>query len=372
MKQTGSQIVEALLHPQSLGTLTALDWDLLVRQGRRANLLARLAHLLADSGQIAQVPKAPRAHLQSALLVAKRQEVSVRWEVENITREVADAGAPVVLLKGAAYVMANLPVGRGRLFSDIDILVPKALIGHVEAELMIHGWQGTNLDEYDQRYYRRWMHEIPPMQHVRRGTSIDVHHTILPETARVKVNTEALFEAIIPVGGIDGAFVLQPVDMFLHSATHLFHEGEFDNGLRDLFDLDSLLRHFSVDPQFWSALVPRAQVLRLTRPLYYALRYTGSILSTPIPIEVVRAASLGAPRKPIVQIMDACFSRVFRPMHDSCKTRGTWLARVSLYIRSHWIRMPLHLLAYHLGRKALLRPKSAADEKAIADAPAKA
>jgi hypothetical protein len=33
--------------------------------------------------------------------------------------------------------------------------------------------------------------------------------------------------------------------MVLHSATHLFYDGELNHGLRDLVDLDDLLRHFS-------------------------------------------------------------------------------------------------------------------------------
>ena len=41
-----------------------------------------------------------------------------------------------------------------------------------------------------------------------------------------------------------GFAVLAPEDMVLHSATHLFNEGEFDRGLRDLNDLDLLLREF--------------------------------------------------------------------------------------------------------------------------------
>lgn len=355
-------IVRVLVQPRLLDGLTALDWDLLVRQARRSNLLARLAWQIDSTGTLTTVPPAPRAHLQSALLVAMRQQVVVQAEVHHIVSELSATDTQVILLKGAAYVMAGLPVSHGRLFSDIDILVPKESIGEVESELMIHGWQGTKLDEYDQRYYRRWMHEIPPMQHVRRGTSIDVHHTILPETARVKVNTGALFESVVPVPGTNNAYILQPIDMFLHSAAHLFHEGEFDNGLRDLFDLDSLLRHFSTEVGFWTCLVPRAQHLGLRRPLYYALRYTSSILSTPIPAEVMDAARLGGPSNAVRWLMDACFARVLRPLHASCSTRGTWLARAGLYARSHWIRMPMALLVYHLAHKALIRPKQAIAE----------
>ncbi len=89
------------------------------------------------------------------------------------------------MLKGAAYLVADLPSSAGRLFSDVDILVPKPRLPEVESHLTMHGWMTTHHSGYDQRYYRERMHELPPMEHVHRGTTIDVHHTILPETRGV-------------------------------------------------------------------------------------------------------------------------------------------------------------------------------------------
>lgn len=362
-------IVTALLTPQSLGRLSALEWDLLIRQGRSANLLAPLAHKLTRDGLIDAVPLAPRHHLTSALQMATRQEIALRWEVECIGQALMDAEVKVVLLKGAAYVMAGLAAAHGRTFSDVDIIVPKSRLGRTESELMIHGWQGSHHDAYDQRYYRRWMHEIPPMRHVRRGTTIDVHHTILPETARLKVNTTALLEAVVALPGHTNLYVLQPADMLLHSATHLFHEGDFEKGLRDLFDLDSMFRQFGDMHGFWKDLVPRAVALGLTRPLYYALRYTTLMLDTPVPQHVLDVAQIGKPPALVARLMDVCYLRALRPVHDSTSSRGTWPARFALYVRSHWIRMPFHLLAYHLGRKAFIKPNSHDDEdKSVADA----
>jgi hypothetical protein len=323
-------------------------------------------------GSMDAVPPAPRHHLTSALQVATRQEIALRWEVECIRQALRDAGVKVVLLKGAAYVMAGLAAAHGRTFSDVDIIVPKAKLGRTESELMIHGWQGSHHDAYDQRYYRRWMHEIPPMRHVRRGTTIDVHHTILPETARVKVNATALLEAVLALPGQVDLYVLQPADMLLHSATHLFHEGDFEKGLRDLFDLDSLLRQFGDRPGFWEQLVPRAATLGLTRPLYYALRYTTLMLHTPVPPHVLEGAEIGKPPALVAGVMDTCYVRALRPVHASTHSPGTWAARFALYVRSHWIRMPFHLLAYHLGRKALVRPKLHDEEKPLVNADLKA
>ena len=52
--------------------------------------------------------------------------------------------------------------------------------GAAEAALMLDGWASGHRSAYDQRYYRTWMHELPPMQHIQRGTVLDVHHAIAP------------------------------------------------------------------------------------------------------------------------------------------------------------------------------------------------
>ncbi len=47
-------------------------------------------------------------------------------------------------------------------------------------------------DPYDDLYYRQWMHELPPLVHGERGRMVDVHHTILPLTARPTPDAQAL------------------------------------------------------------------------------------------------------------------------------------------------------------------------------------
>jgi len=347
-------LTELLLKPELVSELSAVQWDVVVRQGRRANLLASLESRLDKKGLLSAVPDAPRMHFISAQRMVARQEVAMRWEVECIKTALATEGCKITLLKGAAYLIAGFPAAQGRVFSDVDIIVPKSRLSATESALMINGWEGEHHDEYDQRYYRQWMHEIPPMRHVRRGAVIDVHHTILPETARITVDGAALLDEVVPVSGHEKLYVFQPIDMLLHSATHLFHEGELENGLRDLFDLDSLMRHFGQNEEFWLSLVPRAISLGLTRPLYYAIRYTTLLLGTPVPAYVVSAAKVGKPLALVSASMDFCYRRALRPHHVTANLAGAGLARWFLYLRSHWIRMPLHLLAYHLTRKSLL------------------
>jgi hypothetical protein len=352
--KTRPLLVRALAQPCELEALAPSEWDLLVRQAAHANMLATLYYLCEESGVLQRVPARPREHLDWARMLAERHRRAVLAEVRQIHHALCELGLPLILLKGAAYTLAGLPAAAGRLFSDIDILVPEDRLSEVEAALMLAGWRNTHHDAYDQRYYREWMHELPPMQHLRRETVIDVHHAILPRTAAEKPDPVLLRSATVEIGP-DHLRALAPTDMVLHSAVHLFSDGEFAHGLRDLFDLHRLLGDFGSDPHFWEALVPRAETLQLQRYLYYALRYTQEVFGTPVPAATLAATQVFAPALPAV--MDALFHSVFRSCHPSCHRWFDDLAAFALYVRGNWLRMPPWRLARHLLRKAFLSPK---------------
>jgi hypothetical protein len=338
--------------PYVSSRLSLVEWDTLIRQARRAGLLARLHTVLATHRQLDMIPLEARWHFVAATTLTDKQQIAVRWEVEQIADALSRLAIPLIVLKGAAYVIAGLPAAQGRLFSDIDILVPRDQLAMVEAELMLAGWQPSGLSDYDQRYYRRWMHEIPPMQHVKRSTVIDVHHAILPDTARYHPDSAKLRSRAILVNGMHNVFVLSAEDMLLHSATHLFHDGELPHGLRDLTDLDLLFQHFSAVPGFWSRLHERAEELDLTRPLFHAQRYVQHFLGTPIPADFVRSLAPTAPGYTTQIVLDAIFQRALSPAHMSCADALTPLARKAAFIRAHWLRMPMRLLLPHLFHKA--------------------
>jgi hypothetical protein len=347
-------LIRVLRDPGIVQGLDGAGWDLLLRQADAANLDACLLVLLEDAGLLDTVPAAPRAHLEWTRAGAAGHAQAARYEVRQIARALDGLGLPLILLKGAAYALAGLDAGRGRLFSDIDILVPKARLPEVEAALMMHGWISTHHDAYDQRYYRQWMHELPPMQHARRGNSIDVHHAILPETAPVRPDPDKLRAAARPIAGEPGLATLAPADMVLHSAVHLFFDGEFDKGLRDLVDMHRLLTEFGAQPGFWEALPARARELELGRPLFYALRYCPRLLGTVVPAAVHAAMAWAAPNPALLWLMDRLFGRALLPLHASCADAWSDVAHFALYVRGNWLRMPPLLLARHLFHKAFI------------------
>lgn len=349
-------LVRALRMPGEVRRFSLHQWDVLVRQARQAGLLARLHDRFVQTDVLDVVPQPARWHFEAAATLAGKQQLALRWEVVQLRAALQGLGCPLVVMKGAAYVMAGQSAARGRLFNDIDILLPKGQLNRAEAALMLAGWHATGLSSYDERYYRRWMHEIPPMQHIHRATVIDVHHAILPETARHFPDPRKLLSRIVAVADMPGVYVLSVEDRILHSATHLFHDGELPHGLRDLTDLDLLLREASAQPGFWTRLLTRADELRLGRPLFYALRYAEHFLDTPVPADFREALRQAGPNAALLELMDAIFSRALAPVHASCDDALSPLARRAAYVRAHWLRMPPHLLIPHLVHKAFISP----------------
>lgn len=341
--------------PEQQPRLTLSDWETILGQARQAGLLGRLARHYADRHWLAAVPEQPRRYLEGAMRLVDRQHQEVQWEVHCIRRALTHVGTPIVMLKGAAYFVAGLPPRHGRLFSDIDIMVTRERLPEVEGALFRAGWISEERDPYNERYYREWMHEIPPMKHVQRGTVIDVHHTITPPTSRFKIDGAQLLTHIVAIDDRGDLFVLAPVDMVLHSAVHLFQEGEFSHGLRDLLDINDLLLHFSKAPGFWSALFARAKELGLGEPLFHALHHTERLFGTGTPMGLRAELRDIQPNWMTRRVMSALLNRALRPLHPSCDGPLSNFSRWLLYVRSHYLRMPWYLIAPHLTRKAWMR-----------------
>jgi Uncharacterised nucleotidyltransferase len=345
------QLLRALRDPMAMAAFDAATWDLVVRQASSAGLLGRLGALSRRAGIAEQLPLPVQRKLTAVLTIAAQQQRAVHWELVQLAQALDELEGPVLLLKGAAYAAAGLPPAPGRLFSDIDILVPKAQLGAAEAALMLVGWVSGHRSAYDQRYYREWMHEVPPMTHIRRQTVIDLHHNILPETARLRTQAEPMIARANPLPAFPRFSVPSPVDLVLHSATHLFHEGEWEHGLRDLVDLDAMLRVFGEAQGFWDELRAVAGEMGQGRPVYYGLRYCHQLLDTPLPDGLIERWP-SRPPGTAASLMDRLFVPGFSTAHHSCRLPGAGPASFALFVRSHWLRMPMHLLLPHLVRKA--------------------
>jgi hypothetical protein len=338
------------------------DWTSLIALARAETLIGSLAWRLDGL----ELPAPVEALLAAARSDGEAVRAQALWEAEMARRALAPLGIPVLLLKGTAYAAAGLDSGRGRSIGDLDILVPKEALADVERALLAAGWEWVKEDPYDNQYYRRWMHELPPLIHRERDRMIDVHHSILPLTARPKPDMAAMIEARVPLA--NGLFVLSPPDMIVHAAAHLFADGELAGGLRNLWDIDRLLREFGErDAGFWPALRERAERHGLVAPVARAVRLAHHLYATPVNwcrTSISRSRNLKASSPGETGVghqltaADALYLRRLLA-RDGWGRQRRPLTRLGFYVRSHWLRMPPLMLARHLWVKARRRQAGA-------------
>ncbi|RUN77640.1 hypothetical protein EJC47_04375 [Sphingomonas sp. TF3] len=316
-------LAQALRDPGGTVALGADGWTDLLAIARAEQMIGTLAWRLDGLA----VPPSVARILADARASAEQGRVAALWEAEAARRVLLPLGVRVVLLKGTAFVAAGLQAGQGRSIGDLDILVPRAALDAVEAALLEAGWEWVKPDPYDDAYYRQWMHELPPLIHRDRDRMIDVHHTILPLTARITPDADALLADAVELK--PGLWALSPNDMLVHAAAHLFADGDLAGGMRNLWDVHCLVAEFGAD-----GLAGRAAQHGLSHEVARALRLAAALYGE------------GAQLTPV----DRLYLRRLTA-RDGWGRATRPFTRMAFYIRSHWLRMPSAMLARHLWTK---------------------
>ena len=325
-------LASILREPQRALSLGSREWTNVISMARAEQLIGTLAHRLDGL----EIPRAAAAILADARASAEQGRTAALWEAEMARRAIAEIRCPVVLLKGTAYVAAGLAAGVGRSIGDLDILVPRDALDAVEQAIIAAGWEWVKPDPYDDAYYRRWMHELPPLIHRERDRMIDIHHTILPLTARITPDAAAMIADSVALA--NGIAVLNPADMLCHAAAHLFADGDLAGGMRNLWDIHCLIGEYGLD-----GVEARARHHGLTAAIRRACHHAYRLYGGDIPAGWRRGDALDALIARRLAARDG-WGRATRPV-----------TRLGFYVRSHWLRMPPVMLARHLwtkGRRA--------------------
>jgi hypothetical protein len=320
-------LVAAMRDPATTAALDAVGWTALISAARAEQMIGTLAVRLDGLA----MPVAAARILADARASAEQGRTAALWEAEMARRALSPLGIPVILLKGTAFVAAGLSAGRGRHIGDLDILVPRERLDAAEAALLAAGWEWVKPDAYDDAYYRRWMHELPPLIHRDRDKMIDVHHTILPLTARPRPDAAALVAGATEIGG--GLSMLGREDVIVHAAAHLFADGDLAGGLRNLWDVHCLLEQFDA-PDFRAAIRARAAHHGLAAETDRAVR--------------LATALYGEGARPT--LADRLFVRRLTG-RDGWGRQRRKATELVFYLRGHWLRMPPAMLIRHLWTK---------------------
>jgi hypothetical protein len=349
-RSTKCLLIARLRNPEALPNLSVEDWNVLIPVLRRDRLLSHLGNVAGQAGVFNGLPSTVQDLCTGSLVRVQHMRRQSLYIAEEISQRLAAQGIQVALLKGAAYAAAGYRFADGRMYSDLDILVKAEDLAAAEAVLRRDGWQPDELDAADERYYREWMHELPPFKHRTVPLELDIHHNLAPPVSRIRLDMTPFWRDAVTLQP-RGLTVLSSAHQLIHSALHLFFNDELRGGLRELLDIHGLCELGHATPGFWGEVrtVGRSQPA-LAQTLFYALDTARRLLGSPVDsqtLEALRPPQLGTAR---LAVMRWLFDRAL--LEDA--GFGTSLAKHALFVRSHWLRMPLRLLAPHLGRKAWL------------------
>lgn len=340
---SADDVCQAFITPRSTLTFTLKQWQQLVLILRNQQLLACYSSKFKQASIFEEIPIQTQRHFLNADVLAENHKKQVFFEASELQRELADKSQYLIFLKGAGYTLSGAQVGDTRIYNDIDILADKGSIGDIEKRLCLLGWLSEELTEHDEKYYRKWAHEIPPLRHSKRGTIVDVHHNIVPIISGRHLDADKF--AINTVTTEDGFQVLSFAAMTLHSLIHLFFNEEVKKGYRDLIDLHTLITANN-NKEFWFDLIALAKQTSFGLELFLACRYTQKILQTEIPDFVQDEINQFRPWN--ITILDFVYEKTLKPNHPMCKTKFFALAEFVVLLRGHFQKMPLHILTYHL------------------------
>lgn len=337
--------------PSQAALLSFEAWEELLRVLRQEMLLGRFACLfLRFSGDIknADIKKYVVKHLQNSVLLTKRQNESVEYEVTQLNKALKNIGSPVIYLKGTAYSLSSNAASLGRTYGDIDVLIDQSALPVAEQELMLHCWFANKMDDYDEKYYREWAHEIPPLSHASRGTILDLHHNLVPPISGRAPNISLFMQNLETV---NDSFVFRPAAMVLHSIVHLFVNEDFKHGLRDISDI-SLLFNAHDTSDFWQDIIELAQQTNFMVELFLAFRYSQKIFRFKSKCEESKQINQQQFSRFKLRYWDFMFESALGPKHSLVKNKTDGFALFCAYIRGHSLKMPVKILVPHIITKS--------------------
>lgn len=342
-----ASIITFFKSPDALRHMSLKQWNDLVFILRAENMLARFYALLVRHHMTSIIPKPALRHFVNAYRMSAKQNNITAKEALSLTTSLSEKSAFVVFLKGAGYAVSNSPASMGRSYSDIDILVPQKQLASVESFLTMFGWVSAELEDYDEQYYRKWAHEIPPMTHHSRGTVLDIHHNLIPPVTGIHFDINGFVDEYQEK--VNGVTVLKDVAKFYHSAIHLFFNEDMSSAFRDMTDLYLLATSGDSQP-FFNDVLSIATNYGFEREQMLAIYFLNRQYGVAVPDEL--AARLTQMEKGLSGLEIKLLSHLVLPKHALLKGGDVGMLQLIGEVRGHMKKMPPHILTYHLIMKS--------------------
>lgn len=330
-----SQFLSVYCRLEGIELLDEIKWNALLRVLREKSLTASFYNRLRMKNIHSLIPDYCTNSFTSAVRFADAQAHQTFIQAKKLSSLLSDYDIPFIFLKGAAYTLGGNANGVGRLMTDIDICVVRGNIDTLENVLLNHKWSFKDMDEHDDKYYRAWSHELPPLKNDQEGVVLDVHHTLVPPVKGRFLNINELVSSSVKC---DAFNVPSNEWLILHSALHLIINEDVDNGLRDLTDIFTLL----TNNKDVKSTITRTYALFVKEGFYYEWRILVLLLNHYFAMEIFEGTETGFPIRYRVRAFALKRAILPRSSYLSQKYSNSWSALN--YILGYLSKMPVSIL----------------------------
>lgn len=370
-----------------LASLSREDWEAIEAAAHVQGLTLLLHDRLA--GATPFVPGAVHVNLHSAYLKATARNMVMLHHAAAMLKALRGRGLEVIVLKGL-YLAETVHAGIGsRIFDDIDLLLHRSDLPTALEEMQRMGYELSTW--YDPSDPNPDLKHIPPL--VKQDAPIvELHWTILEEEEPFTIDVEGLWARSVPadIAGVD-ARRLRVEDLILHLSLHLTYQHRLAAGVRNMYDIDAVIRKGGVD---WTCLLTTTREWGAERVVWLTLRLLQSIAGTTLPVEVLAGLLPVQPDPQVVeearrqllhhrtgevavtpdlaalgQVTGFCgkvrlvFGRVFIPRRILAREYNVYPKSLKIYLY-YFVRLARLVRSYRSQARGLLREEAGAMESA--------
>ncbi len=290
---TLSQLISGQVSAKDYVSFSPTDWTLLLQLAKHEGVGPLLYWRFSKSGKFSSLPDDVRDSLRAMYIGTWIYNQRIFKELEILTRVFSQADIPVVVLKGACFMLTIYPDIGLRPMGDLDILVPKTRLAEAVQIAKTLGYQDM-LPDASPGLRDLLNHEICLQRTGKNPITLELHHSLVADKSFIyAVPVDWFWSQTELIGGssrkkFKNLLMLSPVAQILFSAAHtMLQHGGRNTPLRWYYDLDQLI-HFYADRMEWDLLLSQAQEFEWNSALDAALSQSCACFSTPIP-EYVRA-----------------------------------------------------------------------------------
>lgn len=268
---------------EMLGSLGPAEWEQLLHTAQEQEVTLILCERIRGVENDLRFPIQIGEQLRRASLHAVSRNMRMLHEAGLILQSLRMAGIDVIALKGLYLVEAVYKSLSIRIFADLDLLVHKEDVQQVLTCLESMGLKLSTY--YCTQDANADLRHIPVMSRPG-GSPVEVHWTILEENEPFIINSQGLWQRAIPVriAGVD-ILALGAEDLLLHLCIHLTYQHQLKKGLRALFDVAEVLRHFQGQVD-WKVFTLTAREWGVERVIWLTLMMAKELLGLEIPLQV--------------------------------------------------------------------------------------